>query len=336
MNLQEALLFVARFEKGDYTPEEYAAFLDWLEGASVDDLGAIADAHEALMENHVTDAGPSAQWVAQLESKLDRAESRIMEAPVRPIGLVRGRTWAVAASILVLFAGGAYWWFTQQSGIRSQAGSNKNVNEVLSNIVSAPRGQQKELVLPDGSKVWLNAASTLRYPLSFKGRERSVELSGEAFFEVAKNTTMPFKVKFRDITVEVLGTQFNVMDYPDEPISQTTILEGMVKIARGTDEHILQPDDQAEIAYPGSGEYVKMKVTRGVDPESVIAWKKGLLEFDDADIYMVKRAISRAYNVDIQYNGKSRGYTGNFSKEQSIDQVLEILRSQKVDFRITK
>jgi ferric-dicitrate binding protein FerR (iron transport regulator) len=332
MNLQEALLFVARFEKGEYAPEEQAAFVEWLEGASIEDLTVIADEHEAREANwQIAATAPSAEWIDRLESKLDHAESREGQAIILPMGrerLTRNRFWAVAASIIVLFSGGAYWWFARQSA----AGTDKQLNEVLSNIASAPRGQQKELVLPDGSKVWLNAASTLKYPRSFTGGDRIVELSGEAYFEVARNAATPFKVKVRDAQVEVLGTHFNVSGYPDDPGSTTTLLEGMIKIARGAENHILQPGDQVEIDYPESGAPSQMKLVQGVDPDAVIAWKKGVLEFNDDDIYTVMRTVARAYDVDIQYEGQltSKGFHGSFKWAAGLDQILEQLKAQKI------
>jgi transmembrane sensor len=198
------------------------------------------------------------------------------------------------------------------------------------NTLVTPRGGQYEVVLPDGSKVWLNAASSLRYPTSFTGKDREVELKGEAYFEVAKNEEKPFRVRVNDIAVSVLGTSFNIMAYPDEPVVKTTLEEGTVKVLRGSKGIILYPGQQAR------AENNELKLVRGVDMEEVIAWKNGLFKFNGADIEAVMRQIGRWYNVDIVYQGAktTNDFSGIISRNTNISNVLKILEYSGVHFRI--
>lgn len=336
MNLQEARLFVARFEKGGNAPEEHAAFLQWVRSCSTSDLAEVASEHESLVDQwSLSVDGPSSSWVEGLEVKLDRTEEKLEEVPVRRLPAERtGRRfpWMAAASVLVLLTAGAYWWNAQRSD--SQTDMQKKSILVLSNTVSTSRGEQQQVVLPDGSKVWLNASSTLHYPVSFTGKDRTVELTGEAFFEVAKSAVAPFRVKVRDMQIQVLGTHFNVMGYPDEPVSRTTLVEGAVKITREGEEILLGPGEQAETAYPASGDRSPITLIRGVDPDAVLAWKNGSLEFNNDDLQTVMRKLSRAYDVDIHYDGviPERHFGGSFEQKKGLDPILKTLELQKIHF----
>jgi len=265
MSLQEARQFVAHFVTGDYTPEGYATFLQWLRSATVDELNVIADEHEALHKSwSLPVAGPSSSWVAELEEKLD-VVSREMpaEAPVRRIGhMSRRRVWVAAASVIVVLSAGGLWYTRQHAGQheKSNISSQDQAPASLSQVISTPRGGvQKQLDLPDGSRVWLNAASTLKYPVAFSGPERVVELSGEGFFEVAKHSAMPFRVRIKDADVEVLGTHLNIMAYENDKVSRTTLIDGAVRLigtaggSTGSEQKELQPGQQAVMTYPAPG-----------------------------------------------------------------------------------
>jgi len=327
MSLQEAKQFVAHFITGEYTPEEYATFLQWLKRATTEELNAIADEHEALHERwSLPSAGPSPEWIAQLEQKLDESEKASRKAPVKrmtPVAITWKRAWIAAASLLLL-AGSAYW-YTHRAGAGS--GDAQNALASLTGTFTNPRGgEEKELTLADGSKVWLNAASTLKYPLSFNGRERVVQLSGEAFFEVTKNSDMPFRVMIRDAEVNVLGTRFNVMAYIDEPVNQTTLIEGSVKIVSGSQDVTLKPGQQAEIRYLETS--APIRVT-SINAEDILSWRDGAATFRDADIRVVMREIGRWYNVDIQFepNVPNKSITGTFSKKTGLSKTLEQLQN---------
>lgn len=311
MSLQEAKQFVANFVTGDYTPEEKAAFMRWLSGATVAELNIIADEHEALHESWpLTIDGPSSEWVVKMERKLDVAVEKTEdeeEAVVVPMGRIRhmrARIWIAAASVGVVLSAGAYVYLSQKGDERASMMRERELSLTMSFTV--PRGeQQRELILSDGSKVWLNAASVLKYPVAFTGSERTgservVELSGEAYFEVTPNPANPFRVLIKDAEVEVLGTDFNVMAYEDEPISRTTLVDGSVKIESGTQSVKLEPGQQAQVPYPSPGVEAPIKVLSGIDPQTVLAWKEGELKFDHVDLQTVMRSLARTYNVEVQ------------------------------------
>jgi hypothetical protein len=162
------------------------------------------------------------------------------------------------------------------------------------NSMETPRGGQYQLLLPDGTKVWLNASSLIKYPVDFNtGNERKIELSGEAYFEVAHNKNRPFRVVTNRQVVEVLGTHFNVNAYNDEPNTKTTLLEGSVKITGDKESAMLKPGQQANLT---DG----FKVS-DVDTEEAVAWKNGYFRFDDEKLETVMRKVSRWYNVDVEY-----------------------------------
>ncbi|TKC59151.1 DUF4974 domain-containing protein [Pedobacter hiemivivus] len=192
--------------------------------------------------------------------------------------------------------------------------------------INTPRGGHYEAVLPDGTHVWLNAASTLTFPSKFSGRNRKVVLRGEAYFEVAKDKQHPFIVKADQQDVEVLGTHFNVNSYRDEPTVNTTLFEGSVRINGNT---LLKPGQQANL-YP-TGQLV---VSKGSN--DVIAWKDGKFKFDETPLEVVLRQFSRWYDVDIEYpNGipKER-FTGYIDKNLHASDALDILKYTKIDFKI--
>jgi transmembrane sensor len=171
--------------------------------------------------------------------------------------------------------------------------------EVVYNTITTPRGGQYQIELPDGSQVWLNAASSLHFPTAFVGKERSVEISGEAYFEVAKNKSMPFVVRVGDAEVQVLGTHFNVMAYQEEDAVKTTLLEGSVRFVRANNNSLLQPGQQSQLTKNG-----QLKVISGVDVDDVVAWKNGIFHFENADIESVMRQLSRWYDVEVVYQNK--------------------------------
>ena len=200
---------------------------------------------------------------------------------------------------------------------------------VAYNVLSTPRGGQYKLTLQDGSNVWLNAGSSIRYPTAFTGKERRVEITGEAYFEIARNVAMPFRVVVNPSTqnddrleIEVLGTQFNINAYKDEPGMSTTLVEGSVRLVKGRAAGVLKPYQQALISTDGS-----LRTKPLADVEQIIAWKNGAFEFDDADISAVMRQISRWYDVEVDYEGKAPTdhFSGRFSRNTSLAGVLKIL-----------
>ncbi|SMD08493.1 FecR family protein [Pedobacter africanus] len=197
------------------------------------------------------------------------------------------------------------------------------------NTISTPKGGQYRVVLPDGTIVWLNAASSIRFPTSFDAAQRNVELTGEAYFEVAVNRAKPFNVAAGKTNVRVLGTHFNVMAYPDEASVNTTLLEGSVKVSTDKTEGILRPGEQAQ-ALNGK---IAIKM---VDPEEAVAWKKGYFYFKDADIRTVMRQVSRWYDVEVEYQGnvQKMAFSGKMYRNVDILKMLEALSYFNVDYKL--
>lgn len=204
--------------------------------------------------------------------------------------------------------------------------------EVKYNLFSTPRGGKYEIVLSDGTKVYLNAASSIRYPTAFVGKERNVELTGEAYFEVAKNKDMPFKVSCAGQEVKVLGTHFNINAYSNEPSVKTTLLEGSVQISKGTNHELLRPGEQALIANGGSD----IVINKNINVDEVVAWKNGLFQFDAADVSTIMRQISRWYDVDVEFVGDVPGGTfhGKIPRNVNASQVLQILEQSGIKLKI--
>jgi ferric-dicitrate binding protein FerR (iron transport regulator) len=197
------------------------------------------------------------------------------------------------------------------------------------NTVLTPRGGQYQLVLSDGTRVWLNSASSLKFPVTFTAAKREVELSGEAYFEVAHNQHKPFQVVSNGQTVEVLGTHFNINAYQDEQATKTTLLEGSVKVlAHGVSSKI-KPGEQVQ---QKNG---KLTVSE-VDLEEAIAWKNGFFYFKDDNIKTIMRQLSRWYDVEIKYEGQipEREFSGQMNKNIDASQLMHILSIEKIHYRL--
>ena len=194
------------------------------------------------------------------------------------------------------------------------------INPVFNKVVT-PRGGQYQLVLADGTKVWLNAASSLRFPVAFSGKSRLVQLEGEAYFEVAKNSMIPFVVKTKQINVDVLGTHFNVSAYADEDVVRTTLLEGSVRLTAAAKKAMLKPGEQAVF-----GKDQNLKVMKA-NAEDAVAWKNGYFVFDNENIQSIMRKVSRWYDVSVVYKGNidQKEFGGTVSRFNSVSSVLKSL-----------
>lgn len=208
---------------------------------------------------------------------------------------------------------------------------DRKSNEVLYNTITTPKGGQYQLVLADGTKVWLNAGSSLHFPAAFAGQERIVELKGEGYFEVAKNAVMPFHVRVNEMDIQVLGTHFNVNAYTDEGLMRTTLLEGSVKVSKGTQARLLKPGQQAAV-----NQDEQIFVQNDVNLDEVIAWKNGLFQFQSADLETILRQASRWYDIEVEYRDKiTERFSGQISRNVNISQLLKILEfTGKVHFEI--
>ncbi len=209
------------------------------------------------------------------------------------------------------------------------------------NVITTPRGGQYSLRLPDGSTVWLNAASSLRYPTTFTGRSRTVELRGEAFFDIVPFAAsdkpgadkVPFIVTINGKqTVKVLGTRFNINGYDDELSVKTTLVEGSVEVsAQKGGSTLLKPNQQSALTKTG-----KLTVTEHADLEEAIAWKNGQILFRDTDIRDIMRQIARWYDVDVVYQDDipERLFNGGISRNSKLSSLLQILETSGIHFKV--
>lgn len=217
--------------------------------------------------------------------------------------------------------------------------ASKNVSNILTN----PRGSKViDMTLSDGSRVWLNAGSSITYPVTFIGKNRHVVVHGEVYFEVAHNKAMPFIVTHGAMDVEVLGTHFNVNAYEDEPAVKVTLLEGSVKVRqyamindqlKRANETLLKPGEQAALA---GDHHSQLTIDHSPNLQQVMAWKNGLFSFTGADMATVMRQLSRWYNVDIKYEGQipARKFSGEITHDLTLSQLMNGLQSLGIKFNI--
>jgi len=351
------------------TPEEKQAFRAWLAGLSEEEYHQLLAEYGEFTAQQAHTAPFNAELLELLNQRIDELE----EAPVTPMR----RRWpriAVAAAVLFLLAGGAYWFLrpakeipmavqykgdvapghdgavlhlsdgrtivldSAHNGTLATEGKVQAVKEgnsvkyfgtdaaVVYNTITTDKGRQWQLTLPDGTKVWLNAASSIRYPLTFTGQERKVEVTGEAYFEVVHNALQPFRVQAGDETIEDIGTAFNINAYTDEAGTKTTLVEGSVKVSKGAANVTLQPGEQAQAMQKSEGNI-----------ELATAWRKGLFGFEHTDLQTVMRQVSRWYNVDVHYEGAvpaGKTFTGEMGRDLTLAQVLKGLQALHVHFKI--
>lgn len=223
-----------------------------------------------------------------------------------------------------------------------QAGDQGGTEKEQYNTLTTPRGGQYRVTLPDGTRVWLNAASSLRYPAAFTGGERNVELNGEAYFEVASREKMPFIVQLNGMEVEVLGTHFNIMAYEDENTIQTTLLEGSVAVSTKSPQagnkkqetknsKRLKPGQQARLS-KGTAD---LEIAE-VNTNEAVAWKDGFFQFERASLPVVMRQLERWYNIEVVYEGAipEQYFGGRIPRNLPLSKIISVLEHNKVRFRI--
>lgn len=195
---------------------------------------------------------------------------------------------------------------------------------MIYNTLATPKARQYRLTLPDGTKVWLNASSSIRYPIAFTGKERRVAITGEVYMEVVKDAVRPFIVATRHSDITVLGTHFNIMAYEDEPAVNTTLLEGSVKISIPGKQTatIIKPGEQASVG--NEGDDIKVKK---VNAANVAAWINGFLSLKDCSVQEFMNQLSRWYDVDIEYAGKApqQRFGGLINRNTSLSDILSVL-----------
>ncbi|SFD46752.1 FecR family protein [Chitinophaga sp. CF118] len=221
----------------------------------------------------------------------------------------------------------------QSGGLLQYAGSN-NDNRISYNTLTTPRGGQFHLTLPDGTDVWLNAGSSITFPTAFTSADRTVNVTGEAYFDVTKMAGKPFFVRInKEVVVQVLGTSFNINAYTDEPFINTTLVEGRVGLLTGNNPQIiLLPGQQGRI----TGANIAVKVLDNINVDQVVSWKNGAFDFDGTDLSSVLRQLSRWYDVEVVFSGKvpERHFGGAIQRNLQLLQVLHILEKMDVKFRM--
>lgn len=220
---------------------------------------------------------------------------------------------------------------TDSKSISYSVSDRQNIEDIVYNILNTPRAGQYQLVLPDGTHVWLNNLSSIRYPTTFSGKDRTVELSGEAYFEIAKDAAKPFFVKVKGGTVEVLGTSFNVTAYEEENNVRTTLISGAVRVEAGQVSVQLKPDEQASFSGTNG-----LKVIKGVPSQDIISWKNGFFYFGRASLPEVMSQLARWYDVDIVYQGKVPDFefAGKIDRNIPLNELLSFFDKNQVHFHL--
>ncbi len=369
MQQKDIKAILEKIHSGQYTPEEEAIAKNWLHqlnqagdsGLSDEDLSAAhSEMWQAIEEGKQTDSKKIKLWPRLLVAASvlfifsfgyyyffhNKSSQQIINAKndIPPGGNKALLTLANGQKIsLDNIKNGVIANQGKVSLIKNQDGqlTYKNATAANSlheqetedyNILTTPAAGIYNIRLSDGSEVWLNAATSIRYPTVFKGQYRTVELlSGEAYYKVVHNDKIPFRVIAGEQIVEDIGTQFNINFYKDEPFSRTTLLKGSVKIAKGKQTAILKPGQQATIQ-PND----KNITIENADIEQVTAWKNGNFYFKNDDLNEVLKQISRWYNVDIIMNESiSKHYSGTISRQENLSKVLNLLQlASGVHFKI--
>lgn len=198
------------------------------------------------------------------------------------------------------------------------------------NTLSTPRGGQFKVSLPDGSVAWLNAASSIRFPVVFIGKERLVEITGEVFLDVAKNAQMPFRVTTNNSTeINVLGTQFNINAYPEHTFVSTTLIEGRVSVSRNGRQSVLSPGEQAVTD-------TDIRILKDADINKVMAWKNGMFNFEDVSLQDAMQEIERWYDITVVYeNGiPDMPFSGKISRDISLNDLIKVLSGTDLKLRL--
>jgi transmembrane sensor len=214
----------------------------------------------------------------------------------------------------------------------SLAYNASSANEVTYNTMTTPKGRQFSIQLPDGSTAWLNAASSITYPTAFIGKDRSVTISGEVYFEVARNPIKPFKVKVNDKTeIEVLGTSFNVKAYSGDATINTTLLDGAVRLSTPNRAQPLKPGEQTQLKQDG-----EIQLIRNADIKKIMAWKNGLFNFQDESLEEVMKQLERWYDISVRYIGDppEKKFFGEVGRDLTLSQVIETLRETGIQCNI--
>lgn len=342
-----------KYNTGECTPEERAIIESWYHQLELPDLEEITDEQLLEIEQLTLPVKQRERWrwmsVAAAIAVLVTAGGYFLyhsgNTPERqPLTVIQddvlpGSDKAVltlANGQRITLAGAENGELARQGGIIIKKKADGELNYTggeiqdvdappMINAVTTPRGGKHHLVLADGTQVWLNAASSITYPVAFNSQEREVEITGEAYFEVAKHAGQPFRVVCKAQRIDVLGTHFNVNAYPDEPVIKTTLLRGAVRVtADGGESAVLKPGQQAAL---NSLQHVTVS---SVIPELAIDWKEGDFIFKNETLPDIMRKVSRWYDVDVDYGHYSNSkltFSGEVSRSRNLSAVLKMLEA---------
>lgn len=221
---------------------------------------------------------------------------------------------------------------TTDGQVTYNAQNSSGKTEDIYNTITTQRGGYYPLKMADGTVAILDAASSIKYPVTFNGKERRVEITGQVYFIVAHNVAKPFKVAVNGQTIQDIGTEFNVNAYGDEPYIRTTLVEGSVKVTKQSQSVLLVPGQQALVDLAKSTLRVQ-----AVNVKDVLAWKNGQTSFSNEDIQEIMRSVSRWYDVDIQYEGQipTRHFDGSISRNANLSDLLKILEFNNIHFAVS-
>lgn len=364
MNDEQLALLSQRVADGTATPDEIVRYHEWLSEMENDEdwdtavLGDRAETERILQQRIYQSAGIRKHSLRGIVTRIAVAAGvamlvvfagmKLWKTAVRQKdedALLAGKTMVPGGSkaTLTLANGETIALDSAGNKIMRQGNATIHLNNgqvvyhasalqsATYNVLNTPVGGQYQLVLPDGTKVWLNAASSLRFPAGFDGKERKVELAGEAYFEVAQDTKMPFIVQSGDKEVQVLGTHFNLMAYQEEPSTVVTLVEGAVRVIHKADTALLKPGQQAKLA-----DAQRIQLVPHADTEKIIAWKNGFFSLNGEGTAVVMRQLARWYNAEVVYAGKipDLKFEGNIKRSYELADVLAILEESGIHFKI--
>jgi len=366
MDQKEILLLIKKYNEGNCSPEEIILLETWYVNQAQLFHQEIDEAKIEQDLNDIARKLPGIHRTASLLPRIAAAASILLFLSAGYYFISRKQPYQQVAhnqirdikpggnkAVLTLAGGEQVVLTDAKSGIIAQQGNvivkktangqvayNANTasslkSEVVAmNTITTPRGGKWSLTLSDGTKVWLNAASSITYPTAFTGNEREVAVSGEAYFEVVHNSARPFRVRVKGQTIEDIGTSFDVNAYNDEPLVKTTLLEGSVKVSNATGATVLKPGEQS-LAKTGDVNQ-KLSVVDNADIEQTMAWKDGMFVFKRSDLHTLMRQISRWYDVDVVYEGKVKEdvFFGKIKQSNNLSKILNILELGDVHFRI--
>ncbi|RYE13030.1 MAG: FecR family protein [Sphingobacteriales bacterium] len=314
MDTQEVKDLLKRYDQGQCTEQEIAWIETWY----------LNQPAETIINS-----------VEELAADLDEVEGKLIEY----ITVKRITLWpriAAAASILFAKDGNHLITKTNDGAVVYIADGTVAKEKLVYNTITTPRGGQWPLTLPDGTKVMLDAASSIKYPIAFTHNERKVEITGQVYFEVVHNAAKPFRVIAKGQVIEDIGTIFNVNAYDDEPAFKTTLVEGAVKVAypnaaAGADREgiLLKPGQQTSL-------YNSKLTVSNANVENVLAWRNGYFNFKDEKLESVMRKLSRWYNIEVEYKGDlpDKLFEGEIPRNINLSQVLKVLQVANIHFTV--